>query len=194
MSNRQTGHRDASALTAALAADVDAAFEDLVRATQDDLFSGALRLTGSRADAEELTQETFVRAYDALRGYSTARIRDLKVRAWLWTIAANLCRNRARSRSRRPEVPLPEAPQATDPRPGPERQTMASDERSRLVAHLSALPWPMRLAVVLRHIVGLPYAEIADALERPVGTVKADVHRGLARLRDTMEEAQWMTD
>ena len=94
----------------------------------------------------------------------------------------------------RPEVPLAKAPKATDTRPGPERQTMASDERSRLVTHLSALPWPMRLAVVLHHVVGLPYAEIADALARPVGTVKADVHRGLARLRDTMEEAQWMTD
>ena len=125
------------------------------------------RLTGDLARAQELTQETFVRAYEALRRYSAARIRALQIRGWLWTIAANLCRNRARSRSRRPEVPLAKAPKATDTRPGPERQTMASDERSRLVAHLSALPWPIRLAVVLRHIVGLPYAEIADALEVP---------------------------
>ena len=50
------------------------------------------------------------------------------------------------------------------------------------------LTWPMRAAVVLHYVVGLPYEEIATALERPVGTVKADIHRGLARLRTRLQE------
>ncbi len=186
------GHQDLGELAAALAADVGAAFPDLVRATQDDIFSGAIRLTGNRPDAEDVTQETFVRAYRALDGYSTDRIMALRLRAWLWTIAVNLCRNRARTRARHPETPLPETLHATDA--GPEHDAIAADERSTLAGHLSTLPWQMRLAVALRHVVGLTYTEIAKALDRPVGTVKADVHRGLARLRHDLEEAQWTTD
>jgi RNA polymerase sigma factor (sigma-70 family) len=192
MHQMQTGSPDSAELASALAAGVETAFADLVRATQDDVFSGALRLTGNRADAEDVTQETYVRAFHALMHYTTGRIEALRLRGWLWTIAANLCRNRARSRARHPQTELPGTLQ--DAGGGPEQHAVAADERSLLADHVSMLPWQMRLAVVLRHVVGLTYAEIADALDRPVGTVKADVHRGLARLRQTLEEAQWTTD
>ncbi len=84
-------------LPAALAADRDAAFPHLVRALIDGIYSGALRLTGSRADAEDVAQDAFLRAYRALGTYSPERIRELRLREWVWAIAANLCRNRARS-------------------------------------------------------------------------------------------------
>jgi RNA polymerase sigma-70 factor (ECF subfamily) len=179
---------DADNLPAALAADLDGAFPDLVRVLQNDVFSGALRMTGNRADAEEIAQESFVRAYRALAGYPAERIRALRLRGWVWTIAANLCRNRARAAARRPEAPLPDPGALSDRTMGPEEAALASETRDRLAASVKALPWPQRAAVVLRHVVGLSYREIADALDRPPGTVKSDVNRGLARLRTSVTE------
>lgn len=179
---------DLTRLAAALADDVDAAFPHLVRGLQDGVFAGVLRLTGSRADAEEITQETFVRAYRALGGYPPARVQDLRLREWLWTIALNLCRNRARTRRRRPEDRLDDRAAIIDPAPGPEQEALARAERERLARLLARLPWATRAAVVLRHVSDLPYAEAAAVLGRPVGTVKSDVHRGLQRLRAFLEE------
>jgi RNA polymerase sigma factor (sigma-70 family) len=176
------------ALPAALAADRDAAFPHLVRALIDGVYSGALRLTGSRADAEDLTQEAFLRAYRALGEYPPERIRELRLREWVWTIAANLCRNRARSRERHPEEALFAAAATADPAPGPEAHALAAAGREALAAQLARLPWAQRSAVVLRHVTGLSYEEAAAALGRPVGTVKADVHRGLQQLRTALEE------
>jgi len=170
-------------ITTALADDLDRAFPELVIRLQDDLFSGILRMTGNRADAEDVAQEAFIRAYRALQGYSPARIRQLRLRGWLWTIAINLCRNRARGRSRKPEAFLPEGFEPADRASGPEQVMLDLDGGRRLGQTVAALPAAQREAVVLRHVVGLPYAEIAEATGRPVGTVKADVHRALAHLR-----------
>jgi len=175
-------------LAAALADDRDAAFPRLVRALQDGVFAGALRLTGSRADAEEITQEAFVRAYRALGAYPDEQVRELRVREWVWTIALNLCRNRARGRARRPEDLGTESPPMPDPAPGPEQRALAAADRERLERHLARLPWATRASLVLRYVADLPYGEIAVALGRPVGTVRSDVHRGLRRLRQSMEE------
>ena len=184
-----TGGRIAlEALPAALAADRDTAFPHLVRALIDGIYSGALRLTGSRADAEEVAQEAFIRAYRALGTYPPERIAGLRLREWVWTIAANLCRNRARSRRRHPEEPLPLDPGVAHPDAGPEAQVLAAAGQEMLEAHLNRLPWAQQSAVVLRHVAGLSYAEVAAALARPVGTVKADVHRGLRQLRESLEE------
>ena len=70
-----------------LAAGVDDAFPALVRAFEDGLFSGLLRMVGNRADAEDLAQETFARAYRSLRDFPPDRILALRLRGWLWTIA-----------------------------------------------------------------------------------------------------------
>lgn len=174
---------DTAELAGALAADVDAAFEDLVRLLQHDVFGGALRMTGDYQAAQDITQEAFVRAYEAMRSYPPHRIRDLQLRGWIWTIAANLCRNRARGRSRKPETALTDSHHRGSTDPGPEQLAIESDGADRLAALVAALPWPQRSAVVLHHVVGLTYDEIALALERPAGTVKSDAHRGIARLR-----------
>lgn len=161
-----------------LAADLDGAFPDLVRELSPDVYSGLRRLHGD--DGEDLTQETFIRAYRALCGYDPDRIRTLSLRGWIWTIALNLGRNHARDRARRPTpVELEDRHGISDPEPA---DAAAWDRR---LAQLSAA---QRRAVVLRHVVGLSYAEIAEAMGRPEGTVKADVHRGLQRLRTIMED------
>ena len=171
-------------LSRRLAADLDAAFPDLVRALSDGLYSGAYRMLGNRQDAEDVTQETLVRAYKALATYPADRIRDLRLRPWMWTIAANLCRNRLRRGSRSRHSSL-DGHDPADPRPTPEEVAEHDELRGELARLVTDLPWPMRAAVGLHHVVGMPYDEIAIALDRPATTVRSDAHRGLARLRST---------
>jgi len=177
---------DLSTLAGDLAADLDGTFTEYVNATADGIFSGSIRMLGDRRDAEDVMQETYSRAYAALRGYSGERIRNLKVRGWTWTIAANLCRNRLRSRARKPSVPLGTLEVAAT-EAGTEDAAL-SEIGAILQSALLDLPFPQRAAVVLRHVLDLTYDDIAAALDRPVGTVKADVHRGLARLRRAYPE------
>jgi RNA polymerase sigma-70 factor (ECF subfamily) len=161
-----------------LATDLDAAFPDLVREMQHPLYSGLRRLHGS--DAEDLAQETFIRAYRALSSYETQRVRELRLRGWIWTIALNLGRNALRDRARRP-VPA-EVDENAHAMVDPELVDQAVWDRR--LAHLSDA---QRKVIVLRHVVGLSVAETAEALARPEGTVKADAHRGLEKLRTIME-------
>jgi RNA polymerase sigma-70 factor (ECF subfamily) len=161
-----------------LAEDLDAAFPDLVRALQDDMYSGLRSLAGP--EAEDLTQETFIRAYRALSEYDPARIRELKLRGWIWTIALNLGRNHLRARSRRPVLVDREIEISSN---DPDYVDLGDWHR-----RLQGLPPRSRRAVVLRHVVGLGYEEIATATGHSVGTVKSDVHRGLEKLRHILEE------
>ena len=174
--------------TTELARDLDGSFPDVVRTYQDGIFSGVYRLVPNAADAEDATQETFVRAYRALRRYDPERIRSLRLEPWLWTIALNVCRNAARTRKRKPAgsdlAAIPE-PAASADTAAAAIEAVTADEWHR---RLSTLPGPMRAAVVLRHVVGLGYGEISEALDRPIGTVKSDVHRALTRLSDLLVE------
>jgi RNA polymerase sigma-70 factor (ECF subfamily) len=187
---------DDETLTRQLAADLDGAFEELVRAYQDRLYSFALRLTGSTRDAEEIAQDAFVRAYRALVRYPADRIETLKLRAWLFQVTVNVARNRGRAR-RLAEVPLvsPDgahdvlADRADDLEEGPEQAAERRDEETQMAAIVASLPERYRAAVVLRHIQGLSYPEIAAALGQPSGTVKSNVHRGVAALRAALDAA-----
>ncbi|NNC91764.1 MAG: sigma-70 family RNA polymerase sigma factor [Acidimicrobiia bacterium] len=168
-----------------LATDLDRAFPDLVREMQRAVYSGVRRMVPTGADAEDITQEVFIRAYRALSEYSPERIRRLNLRGWVWTIAMNRCRNAARARSRRPRtVELDRDVFASGP--DPENQALVEEDNERWSQLLSRLPVAQRNAVVLRHVVGLPYAEIAEATGRVEGTVKADVHRGIATLKEAL--------
>jgi RNA polymerase sigma-70 factor (ECF subfamily) len=153
-------------------------------------------LTGDPRDAEEVAQDAFVRAYRAIGGYDADRVRELRLRPWLATITVNLARNRRRRIiDRQPPSALsevvgasaePTAPIAT----GPEAVAAASSERDRWTGLLAELPERYRLPLVLRHIDDLSYAEMAETLGRPEGTLKAQVHRGLALLRAAWEAAE----
>jgi RNA polymerase sigma-70 factor (ECF subfamily) len=165
------------AIIAAIRADLDRGFTALVRAHQPGIYAGAHRLTGSRAAAEEIAQDTFLRAYKALDGYHDDRIAELSLAPWLWTIALNLCRNRAQRA--RPTSPLPAAESGvTDVEP---LDDVAWNRR------LALLSDSQRTAVVLRYVLDLSVSDIADITGRPVGTAKADISRGIARLRATIE-------
>ncbi len=159
---------------------VERLFERMVQEHQDRLFSLGFALTGNRHDAEEVAQDTLLRAYRALVTYSPNRIRDLKQRAWLHRIAVNVARNRYRGlRPRMVELNGSEQ----DAAPGPESRALRRAEIDDMAASLAALPARYREAVVLRFVQDLPYAEVAEALGQPVGTVKSNVHRALKMLR-----------
>ncbi len=185
-------------LTAALAIDLDAAFPRLVEGHVDRLYTIALRVVGSEQDAQELASDALVRAYRALEGYQADRIRALDLRPWLATIVLNVSRNRIRRR--RLDISLEAAskdgrditrsirPGSQTHDPGPEAVALERERIARLQLALSSLPLRYREPVVLRHIDGCTYAEMTAALGRPEGTLKAQVHRGLALLRAALED------
>lgn len=185
-------------LAAHLASDLDRSFEALVRAHQDRLYTIAHRFLGDAHDAEDVTQEAFVRSYRALAGYPADQVRALRLRPWLATIVLNLCRNRV-TRRRAPDPVSLDAPSANgtlphEPAADPAGLPAAIVDRREARRHwaelVAALPPVYRGPVILRHVDGLSYPEVAQALERPEGTVKAQVHRGLALLRTAYEAAQ----
>jgi RNA polymerase sigma factor (sigma-70 family) len=169
-------------LSAALAADPDGTFEQVVLAHQDRLFSIALSLLGDPRDAEEVAQDALVRAYRAIASYPPERVRALALRGWLSTIVVNLARNR---RQRRPAstVPLDDSRSETDVWAVPHEAVALAEGDRHWASLLARLPERYRVPVVLRHVVGLSFREMSTALGRPEGTLKAQVHRGLTQLR-----------
>ena len=179
---------DDSTLLAALADDLDLAFEGLVSARQDRVYSIALRILGDPTDAEDAAQDAFIRAYRSLTGWEATRIRELRLDAWLATIVVNVARTRIRKRATAaPRESLTfldelEHPTATASET-PHERLARNEARRTWATRLLGLPERYRAPVVLRHVDGLGYDDIAIALDRPEGTVKAQVHRGLVLLR-----------
>lgn len=180
------------ALIAGVIRDLDGTFPALVGAHQDRLFSVALRMLGNAADAEEVAQDALVRAYRALGSYEEDRLRELRLRPWLSSIVVNVARNRRRRIwDRQPPVSIADVAERevepVDTGRSP-LETALEREREDMLGHaLLELPRALREAVVLRHVADLSTAETAAALGRPEGTIKAQVHRGLAHLRRILE-------
>jgi RNA polymerase sigma factor (sigma-70 family) len=180
-------------LAVRLAADLDHAFPALVVDHSNRLYTIALRLLGDSRDAEEVAQDALVRAYRAIAGYPPERTRELRLRPWLASIAINLAHNRRRRHDdRRPpeqlEPMLDAGFEPSDHRAlaGP-AATARRESIEELAALLLELPAAVRAAVILRHVDGLSVAETAEALGRPEGTIKAQVARGLERMRLRLE-------
>ncbi len=191
---------DDEALLSGLAGDLDGTFEALVMAHQDRCYSIALRMLGDPGDAEEAAQDALVRAYRALAGYDATRILELRLRPWLATIVLNLCRTRlARRAARRAPAPLARRrPRSGDPgRARLDRSIRVPGGRRRPTGRARALgarssrpcPRPIGPPSCSATSTACRYPDLAHALGRPEGTVKAQVHRGLAMLRTALEAA-----
>jgi RNA polymerase sigma-70 factor (ECF subfamily) len=182
-------------LAARLAQDLDVAFPALVAGHQDRLYTIALRLLGDPRDAEEVAQDALVRAYRAMGDYPSERVASLRLRPWLASITVNLARNRRRrADDRRPPLALePMLDSGFELKDTAAANPAAIASRREAVDELAAtllqLPPAVRVAIVLRHVDGLSVAETAEALGRPEGTVKAQVSRGLERLRALLAES-----
>jgi RNA polymerase sigma-70 factor (ECF subfamily) len=170
-----------------------AAFDVLVEEFGGRIYGLLFRLTGSRDDAEELAQEVFLRVVRMIGRYR----HDGRFEPWLFRIAANLVRDRARRGSRQPTRSEPACPQAgrTDEMlnrlpsdgPRPDEAVVNAEDVERLHAAIAALPRPECEVIMLRHFGGLSFKEIAEIMGTPLGTALARAHRGLARLRALME-------
>lgn len=156
--------------------DRDAGFVALVRWSSPMLYRGLVRLIRNRQVAEDLSQDTYLRAWTALGTYPDHRIEQMRLRGWLWTIAMN----RARTHLGRAYPPELRHEPMSDISDG----IVDADACERLLSHVDEA---MRTVVVLRHVVGLSYSEISQIVDRPVGTVKSDVHRAMNRIRATAE-------
>ena len=184
-----------SHLAIRLAADLDRAFPALVADHSNRLYTIALRVLGDTRDAEEVAQDALVRAYRAIAGYPAERTAALRLRPWLASIAINLAHNRRRRHTdRRPPAQLePLMDAGFDPADAAAASGPATTARREAITELAAallqLPPALREAIVLRHVDGLSVAETAEALGRPEGTVKAQVARGLERLRIVLGSA-----
>jgi len=179
-------------LAVRLAHDLDRAFPALVADHANRLYTIALRVLGDQRDAEEVAQDALVRAHRAMAGYPAERIAELRLRPWLASIAINLAHNRRRRHAdRRPPARLePLMEVGFDPVDAGARSGPAATARREAITELATvlleLSPSVREAVILRHVDGLSVAETAEALGRPEGTVKAQVARGLERLRELL--------
>jgi RNA polymerase sigma factor (sigma-70 family) len=175
-------------LCARLAEDLDEAFPELVAEHQQLVFGIALRVVG-QSSAEDVAQEVFVRAYRALKRYPAERVREMRLRPWLGRMTLNLARNSIRGRRQHADL-VGVAERVSDKEDGPHQHAQRREERRMWARLLDGLPQRYRLAVGLRHVEDLSYAEIAETLDRPVGSVKSDVHRGIALLRAAYDAEQ----
>lgn len=163
------------------------AYEEIVRRHQATAFRVAFAVCGSREDAEEAAQDAFVKAHRALDRFRTGA----PLRPWLLRIVANEARNRrvAGGRSARLIERLAREPGSREAAPSLEPGLLAGAERRELLAALSRLPARQRDAIACTYLFGLSEAEAAVALGCRPGTVKSRLSRGLARLRNELEEA-----
>lgn len=177
---------DAEHAAAAARGDADA-FRRLVERHGDALQRFCQRALGCERDAEDVCQETFVRAWHALSRYREQG----QFRAWLWRIALNLCRDHARVRARRGrwlcDWPLdtpPDAPAAAD---SPDEAAALRADCARLSAGLALLPEGLRLPLVLSAVEGLPHAEVSVILGLSLRAVDTRVFRARRQLIEWWE-------
>ncbi len=146
------------------------------------LYSVAYRLTGNADDAQDLVQEVLLRVR---RGLSTYRPGSME--AWLTRITTNVFVDDLRRRRRRPLETGSEMLDLSGPAsPGADEALAARVLSEDVQAALDRLPEDFRLAVVLCDVVGMSYAEMAETLDVPSGTVRSRIHRGRALLRDAL--------
>ncbi len=177
--------------TAEGAAWVPPSWEEVVQEHSARVYRLAYRLTGNRHDAEDLTQEVFVRVFRSLSSYTPGTFEG-----WLHRITTNLFLDQVRRKQRIRFDALPE--DASDRLPGqadlgPERAWEHNNLDHDVQAALDTLPPDFRAAVVLCDIEGLSYEEIAATLDIKLGTVRSRIHRGRAQLREALSHRRPQT-
>jgi RNA polymerase sigma-70 factor, ECF subfamily len=154
----------------------------------DSLYGTALRLTRNAADAEDLVQDTYVKAFRSARQFKPGT----NLKAWLFTILHNTFRNQMRHIGRDPievDSERVEMSAPIDPAAGPEERLLSAALDADLQRAVDRLPEDFREAVWLRDVEEFSYAEIADVLKIPLGTVMSRISRGRRALYDTLTAA-----
>ena len=175
------------------------AFGLLVAKYQDRIFNLAFRMTGHRADAEELAQETFLKVLERIHQFRG----ESRFYTWLFRVAANLAisHRRRRARVRFQSLTVSDSDDLTGTQaealtaamadrraPSPQTKVMSAEVERRVSEALETLDDEFRLVVILRDMEGMEYAKIAGVLDVPVGTVKSRLHRARVILREKLTD------
>ncbi|MCG9895260.1 MAG: sigma-70 family RNA polymerase sigma factor [Fimbriimonadaceae bacterium] len=168
------------------------AFEEQVRRTSRQAYAVARRLTGNAEEAEDLVQESFVRAYRFYHRYDP----NLPFASWLFRIMTNLHIDAARRRSRFRLFSLDSQSEATgaayepaDPADSPETRLLDQEVDASLNLGLRGMNPEFRTALVLSDVEGLSYEEIAEVMECSIGTVRSRIHRARKILREYLTQS-----
>ena len=155
------------------------AFGGLVECHQAGVYNVAYRMLGDCREAEDAAQETFLRAFRAIRRLDPQRPPG----AWLKKIAVNVCLNRL---DRRGTLTLDDEAAIPASDPGPESQIIEREQNRQVRLALLGLPPRFRAAIELRHFQELSYAEMAEALNRPLSDIKSDLFRARKLLAEIL--------
>ncbi len=189
-------HQSEENLAALLIYDLDRNFERLVLAYQDQLYSFVLARIRNARVAEEIVLLAFERAYFALKQYPDRRIQALKLEPWLYEITRNALYNYTRDNRTQSahisSIPLDQSEDnplfdIQDQALEPDEEVCRKENRRELEEGLTALPLTYQETLKLYYFDDLNSREIAERLHQPIGTVKANIHRGTHLLRKTLE-------
>jgi RNA polymerase sigma-70 factor (ECF subfamily) len=147
----------------------------------DKIFAASYRMLGSRAAAEDVTQETFLRLW---KNAGRWRPESARLETWLFKVAMNLCIDNLRKRRR--EAPEEAAPERADPAPRADGALAAAERRREVEAAIAALPERQRMAITLNHYEELSNSETAEILGVSVEAVESLLARGRRALRDSL--------
>src|SRR5436853_3938867 len=173
-----------------------ATFAELATPFMSALYAAALRMTRNPSDAEDLVQETYLRAYRGFGGFREGT----NLKAWLYRILTNTFINQYRAKKRRPDqVDLDDVEdfyifrrlgglEAADAARTAEAEVLEGIPDAEVKEALESIPEQFRMAVILADVEGFSYKEIADILDVPIGTVMSRIHRGRRALQKALYE------
>lgn len=160
------------------------AFNELMSMHERRMYAVAMRMCGNHEDAQDCLQEAMIRVYRAISGFKA----QSSFSTWVYRITTNTCLDELRRRKARPNASLDGLLDAgwspADSEDTPERHTLRAEKAKLLRQMIGELPEDMRAAIILRDVQGLPYEDIAAALNVNVGTIKSRISRGREKLRE----------
>lgn len=174
--------------------DLSEQFDSLVLQYQDNIYNYVYRMVSDPLDAEDISQEVFVRAYQSLKNFRN----ECSFRTWIFRIATNLCVDHYRKKGRIPKNSVSlDQPISGDEREmhldipdfesNPQRIFESKDLRHEVQGAIQSLPEKLRTVVLLYDIEGFPYEEIAQILRCPLGTVKSRLFNARLKLKNKLQ-------